>query len=129
LKKETLALFIEFSFLPQVLAAALIYNAMKGDSYVLIDPSVRAAFFAVFAEIVAFAFLTIPKRFAFTRFLLIAAYVQLALTVVLSKFYWRKLVFGQYRGLNPIIYAFCAFGITLAVLNVTALVRYKKDNL
>jgi len=126
MKKETLALYIEFSFLPQVLAAALIYNAMKGDSYVLIDPSVRAAFLSVFIEIIVFAFLTVPKRFVFTRFLLIAAYIQLILTIVLSKFYWRKLVFGQYRGLNPIIYAFCAVGIALAVLNAVALNKYKR---
>lgn len=129
MKKEFRALYIEFSFLPQVVAAALIYGGIRFDSAVLLNRSLRAAFFAAFLEIVVFAFLTIPKRFIFTRFLLMAAYIQLILTVTLSKFYWRRLVFGSYRGLNPLLFGFCAFGIVLAVLNVIALIKYKKGAL
>jgi hypothetical protein len=126
-KKTLFALIIDFSFLPQVIWAAITYKFIAFDSAVLIETGLQAAFLIVFIEIVVLAVLTAIKRFYLIRFLLLAAYVQLILTVVINEFYNRLFILGgRLQFLHHYIFVFAAGGILFALLNLYALYRYRK---
>ncbi|MDR2533082.1 MAG: hypothetical protein LBC82_09610 [Oscillospiraceae bacterium] len=118
--KNICSLFIQFSFLPQVIWAAALYRKLAANSYVLTNSRLQTAFFAVFLEIVVFAVLTAFKRFYFTRFLLVAAYIQLLLTIVLFEFRRSQSLVNESL-------AFAAFGAFMAALNMIMLYTYKKN--
>jgi len=122
-KEKICSLYIDFSFLPQVIGSASIFWQIRFDSAVLLDKSLRSALYANFLEIAVFAFLTIPKRFRITRILLIAAYIQLPVTVRIFKFTW----IARYVNMNGYLYGFCLIGIILAALNLAALIRLRKE--
>jgi len=124
--KKIYGLYIEFSFLPQVISSALIYRQVRFDSAVLLNTALRGALTAAFLEIALFSFLTIPKRFIITRIVLIAAYVQLLVTVFLFSFRWILYRHGTYHGMNTYLFMFCAIGIMLTILNLIALIKYRK---
>jgi hypothetical protein len=131
-KRRTLfTLLIDFSFLPQVVAAAWIYSVVANDSVVLIKQHMQIAFLFVFIEIVVFAVMTAVKKFYLSRFLLIAAYLQLIITMYAVGFSGRELMlFGTLRWYNVIradsvFYVFAGVGIILAIVNLLAFYGYK----
>jgi len=117
-KKLVYSLIIDFSFLPQIIWATLLFINIRGESPVLIYREVSTIFLVVFAEIAVLSILNIIKKFYFLRFLLIGAYLQLVFTVLLlsnapSFLYLR-------------VFVFAAFGIIIALANMAALYGYKK---
>ncbi|MCL2633291.1 MAG: hypothetical protein FWD34_02130 [Oscillospiraceae bacterium] len=121
------ALYMDFSFLPQVVAAWFFYYGLRPDSFVLLDGKLQTAFLMAFAEITIFSVVTAIKHFYFTRFLLIAAYVQLVVTVFVFNFQGRIRIFGEfYHHANRWIFVYAAVGIVLAVINVICLMKYQK---
>lgn len=109
-------LILDFSFVPQIVAATVIYMFVKGESAVLLDNYVAAAYLTVFSEIFILAVVNISKRFYFTRYLLALSYVQLMITGVLSGYtraYFR-------------FFSFAVLGIALCFINICALYGWKK---
>ncbi|MCL1823639.1 MAG: hypothetical protein FWG44_05495 [Oscillospiraceae bacterium] len=115
-KKLICTLVIDFSFLPQVIWAAVLFFQIKNESPVLIRTGISSAFLAVCAEIVVFSLFCIIKRFYFLRGLLVCSYIQLIVTA----FYF------QYSQIYLKVWLFGVFGITVAVANLYALVHYRK---
>jgi hypothetical protein len=116
LKKVIYSIILQFSFLPQVIAAVLIYTKLKIESAVLIDGVLQKGLLIVFAEIAVFAILSVPRRFYFTKFLLFSAYAQL-ITVVLARRFSRG---------YTISVGFAVCGMVLVLINVLILRFFKK---
>jgi hypothetical protein len=115
------SLIVQFSFLPQVIWAALLYRRLVANSYVLINTRLHIALFVVFIEIIVFAVLTSPRKFYFTRFLLAGAYLQL-----LATFIWFDFRLQRFIELHNEAHYFIAFGALMTALNVIALYIHRQ---
>jgi hypothetical protein len=117
--KTLCSLYIQFSFLPQVIWAAPLYQRLAANSYVLTNTRLQAAFLAVFLEIIILSVLTAIKRFYVTRILLVGAYIQLLFTLVLFEFKRAEHLVNE-------VFFFVAFGALMTALNMIALLIYKR---
>jgi len=117
--KTICSLFVQFSFLPQVIWAASLYLKLAANSYVLIAPRLHMAFFTLFLGIVVIAVLTSVRRFYLIRFLLLGAYTALLITVIPFEFRHAENIVRNEALM------FAAFGAIMTALNMTALYIYK----
>jgi hypothetical protein len=116
--KTVCSLFVQFSFLPQVIWAAILYQRLVAHSYVLINTRLHMTFFAVFTGIVVLAVLTSVRRFYASRFLLVGAYIMLTAATL----------YFNFRGISAYqnqVAAFVVFGAFMTALNMTALYIYR----
>ena len=130
-RKTLLALFIDVTFLPQVLAAAWIYTSLVYDSYILLQESLQTVLFIIFLQLIIFAILTAVKRFYVSRYLLIFAYLQLVIITFMYGLKRPLMLLGTMRwyytfSSDGVFTVFSAAGILLTMVNLTAFYGYRK---
>lgn len=114
-RRNIFLLVLEFAFLPQIVAATVLYMFVKGESAVLLDPLTGNMYLAVFLQIFIFSFFTIPKRIYLLRLFPALAYVQLIAAAFISGYVNAWLRF----------FLLALFGLTLCALNTLALYGWK----
>ncbi|MDR2559845.1 MAG: hypothetical protein LBC86_09965 [Oscillospiraceae bacterium] len=120
MRKKVCSLIVQFSFLPQVIWAALLHRKLAANSYVLTNGTLQIVLIVIFAEITALSVLCSIRRFYVTRFLLIGAYIQL-----IASMYFFGLRFERFAALNNETYYFIMFGAIMTAINAIALYNYK----
>lgn len=109
-RREIYRLILEFSFLPQLIAATALYMFVKGESAVLLDPLTGNMYFIVFLQIFIFSFFTLPKRFYPLRIFPAIAYLELIAAGFISGYVnaWLRFFLLAFFGLSIIALNLCA---------------------
>lgn len=115
-RREIYRLILDFSFLPQIITATVLYMFVKGESAVLLDSFIAKMYLAVFIQIFAFSFLTVPKRFYWLRLFPVLAYLELIAAALVSGYVSAWLRF----------FAFAFMGILTCAVNLCALYGWRQ---